>query len=245
MTDPPEPNEPPEAPPLNTPHCQECDAPLDPDQRYCLQCGAPTAKAPRLATGKGARIIALALVLLAIGTGALAVAVSRESSSAATKSGSTPAGTTSPTGTTSTSTGTSSTGTGSGFETVTSGTTTSTPTTSTPTSTPTTSTPTTSTPTTSTPTTSTTASWPAGTQAWTVILASATSQATAESIAAKATGDGLSAGVLYSSAYSTLTPGYWVVFSGTYSTSSAAQAAATSAHGSFPGANARFIPAAS
>lgn len=228
MTDPPEPHEPPDAPPLNTPHCQECDAPLDPDQRYCLQCGAPTAKAPRLATGKGARIIALALVLLAIGTGALAVAVSRESSSAAKTSGSTPAGTTSPTGATGTSTGTGSTGTGSGFETVTSGTT-----------------PTTSTPTTSTPTTSTTASWPAGTQAWTVILASATSQATADSIAAKATGDGLSAGVLYSSAYSTLTPGYWVVFSGTYSTSSAAQAAATSAQGSFPGANARFIPAAS
>ena len=78
-----------------------------------------------------------------------------------------------------------------------------------------------------------------------MVLASATSQATADSIAAKATGDGLSAGVLYSSAYSTLTPGYWVVFSGTYSTSSAAQAAATSAQGSFPGANARFIPAAS
>jgi len=78
-----------------------------------------------------------------------------------------------------------------------------------------------------------------------VILASATSQATAESIAAKATADGLSAGVLYSSAYATLTPGYWVVFSGQYSTQSAAEAAASRAHGSFPGANARYIPAAS
>jgi hypothetical protein len=78
-----------------------------------------------------------------------------------------------------------------------------------------------------------------------VILASATSQSTADSIAAKASGDGLSAGVLYSSAYSTLTPGYWVVFSGQYSTQSAAQAAVTRAQGSFPGANARYIPAAS
>jgi len=78
-----------------------------------------------------------------------------------------------------------------------------------------------------------------------VILASSTSQSTADSIAARATGDGFHAGVLYSSAYSTLTPGYWVVFSGSYSTSSAAQTAATSARSSFPGANARYIPAAS
>ena len=78
-----------------------------------------------------------------------------------------------------------------------------------------------------------------------MILASSTSQATADSIAAKATADGLSAGVLYSSSYATLTPGYWVVFSGQYSTSSAAQAAASSAQGNFPGANARYIPAAS
>jgi hypothetical protein len=77
------------------------------------------------------------------------------------------------------------------------------------------------------------------------VLASATSQATADAIAAKAKADGLSAGVLYSSAYATLTPGYWVVFSGSYSTSSAAQAAATSAQASFPGANVRFIPASS
>jgi len=104
VTDPPEPNEPSEAPPLNTPHCSACDAPLDPGQRYCLQCGAPTARAPRLATGRGARIIALALALLAIGTGALAFAVSRQSNGTVKKTPSVPIGTSSQTGTTHTST---------------------------------------------------------------------------------------------------------------------------------------------
>ena len=78
-----------------------------------------------------------------------------------------------------------------------------------------------------------------------MILASTTSQSTADAIAQKATDDGLHAGVLYSSAYATLTPGYWVVFSGQYSTQSEAEAAAASVQGSFPGAYARYIPAAS
>jgi hypothetical protein len=51
--------------------------------------------------------------------------------------------------------------------------------------------------------------------------------------------------VLYTSAYSTLTPGYWAVFSGTYSTSAAAETAASDAQTHFPGADARFIPASS
>lgn len=235
MTDEPQP---PDAAPLNTPHCSECNAALDPDQRYCLECGAPTSRAPRLATGNGARIVALALILLAVGTGALAVAVTRENHSSNTGGSGT-----STTGTSTTAT----TGTQTGFETVTSGTSSipssSTPTSSTPTSsTPTSSTPTTSTPTTSTPTAS---SWPAGTQAWTVILASETSQADADNIAASATSDGLSAGVLYSSAVPTLSPGYWVVFSGQYATSAAAEAAAESARSDFPDAAAHYIPTAS
>jgi hypothetical protein len=76
-------------------------------------------------------------------------------------------------------------------------------------------------------------------------LASSTSQSTADALAARATSDGLSAGVLYTSAYSTLTPGYWAVFSGTYSTSAAAETAASDAQAHFPGADARFIPASS
>jgi hypothetical protein len=76
-------------------------------------------------------------------------------------------------------------------------------------------------------------------------LASSTSQSTADSVAARATRDGFKAGVLYSSAYATLIPGYWVVFSGTYATASAAETAASDAQSSFPGANVRFIPAAS
>lgn len=241
MTDDPQP---PDAPPLNTPHCAECDAPLDPDQRYCLECGAPTSRAPRLAAARsGAKILALALILLALGTGFLAVAVTRENHSSNTGGIGTSTTSTSTTETTGT-------GTQTGFETVTSGTTTSTPTTSTTsTTTSTTTTPITSTTTTSTPTTSTTAptasSWPPGTQAWTVILASVKTQSSADRIAARASSDGFSAGVLYSSAYSTLSPGYWVVFSGQYASSADATAAATSARSDFPGANARFIPASS
>ncbi len=236
-----------DAPPLNSPHCHECGAPLDPSQRYCLNCGAPTSKAPRMATGKGARVLALSLVLLALGTGFLAVAVSQQSGKTTT------ATSTSGTGTGGFPTDTS--GTGTGFNTVTSGTGT-TPTDTTTTPTDTTTTPTDTTKTTPTDTTKTTptdtgsgaaapASWPAGTSAWTVVLASATSQSSANQIAARASADGLQAGVLYSGAYPTLTPGYWVVFSGTYATSAEAQAAASNAQSSFPGAAARYVASGS
>ena len=57
--------------------------------------------------------------------------------------------------------------------------------------------------------------WPGG-DGFTAILASLSSKAEATSVEAEATSRGLDAGVLYSSDYSSLRPGYWVVFSGVF-----------------------------
>lgn len=75
-------------------------------------------------------------------------------------------------------------------------------------------------PTTSNPSTSSAGSrgdWPGG-SGFTVILASKGSEAEARSLQSQATAAGLDAGVLYSSNFRSLRPGYWVVFSGTFST---------------------------
>jgi hypothetical protein len=56
--------------------------------------------------------------------------------------------------------------------------------------------------------------WPGG-SAYTTILASVTSEAEARRVQAQASARGLDAGVLYSTNYRSLRPGYWVVFSGT------------------------------
>jgi cell division septation protein DedD len=55
--------------------------------------------------------------------------------------------------------------------------------------------------------------WPGG-SGYTTILASLPSKAAALRVQAMARGRGLDAGVLYSTRYSSLRPGYWVVFSG-------------------------------
>ena len=69
------------------------------------------------------------------------------------------------------------------------------------------------------------AEWPAGKTAWTVILESATSESAADAKANELSSDGTSVGVLHSDDFSSLNPGYWVVFSGQYDSQSAAQAA--------------------
>ncbi len=57
----------------------------------------------------------------------------------------------------------------------------------------------------------------------------------------KLEGQGESAGVLFSSDFPDLRPGYWVVFSGSYPSRSAAIAQATKLRPQFPGAYAREI----
>lgn len=56
------------------PECAECHSALEPDQPYCLVCGAPTPRAPRLRPrGRSAGLwIALALTALAVAAGLLA-----------------------------------------------------------------------------------------------------------------------------------------------------------------------------
>ena len=71
--------------------------------------------------------------------------------------------------------------------------------------------------------------WPGGT-GFTAILASVSTEAEARSIQSEATGRGLDAGVLYSSEYSSLRPGYWAVFSGVFPSADRAEARAGHAH---------------
>ena len=66
------------------------------------------------------------------------------------------------------------------------------------------------------------ASWPAGKAAYTLVLISAKSRKQAYAKAREAKSRGIDAGVLHSNDYSSLNPGYWVVFVGQYK--SAAQA---------------------
>jgi SPOR domain len=83
--------------------------------------------------------------------------------------------------------------------------------------------------------------WPGG-SGYTAILTSETSQAAAEATQARAASAGLDAGVLNSSDYSSLRPGYWVVFSGTFDTSQEAAARAQRAQGlGFGSAYPRFV----
>ena len=83
--------------------------------------------------------------------------------------------------------------------------------------------------------------WPGG-SGYTAILASKPSEAEAKSIRRDAVAQGLDAGLLFSSDYSSLNPGYWVVFSGTFDSKqeAAAEADAVEASG-FAGSYAREI----
>jgi hypothetical protein len=71
--------------------------------------------------------------------------------------------------------------------------------------------------------------WPGG-SGFTTILASVSSEGEALSIQSEATGKGLDAGVLLSSDYSSLRPGYWVVFSGVFPNAVGAEERAEHAH---------------
>lgn len=88
--------------------------------------------------------------------------------------------------------------------------------------------------------------WPPGSSGFTVVLSStpeSEGQSKALAVAQQAIDAGLpSVGVLRSSDYSSLRPGWWVVFSGVYATLREAQAAMTDARASgFPSAYSRTI----
>ena len=89
--------------------------------------------------------------------------------------------------------------------------------------------------------------WPVGQVGWAVILASKSQsefqETDAQAIADQAATAGVPmTGVLDSSLFPTLNPGYWAVFSGPYTTKDEAQAAATTIQGQgYPDAYARQV----
>lgn len=83
--------------------------------------------------------------------------------------------------------------------------------------------------------------WPGG-SAYTVVLASETSESAARATQRRASDAGLDAGVLQSSNYSSLRSGYWVVFSGVYAGSGQAKERQTRARSlGFGDAYVRFV----
>jgi hypothetical protein len=89
---------------------------------------------------------------------------------------------------------------------------------------PTTVPPATAVPPSATPPSSGIASWPTGKTAYTVVLISATKRRQANAKAQEAKSRGIDAGVLHSNDYSSLNPGYWVVFVGQYDSAGKASA---------------------
>lgn len=86
------------------------------------------------------------------------------------------------------------------------------------------------------------AEWPADTSAYTVILLSGETRAAARARAGEAVAAGVPAGVLRSDDYSSLNPGFWVVFGGEFDTQEEAQQEAERyASLGFPGGYARFV----
>jgi hypothetical protein len=249
-----------QAPPQPEPRCANCDAPLGEDQAYCLECGEPTPKAPKLRRrGRTALILAGALALLGAGAGGLAFALATRGTNTTTvtspltvATGTAPlssTGTAATAGTLPTDTtltGATGTGTSTALPTSTGLTTATSPSTA-PTAPPTTTA--TAPTTTAAPTTTggggsaTSGDWPAGKAGWTAIVASAKSKSAAEDVKRKLNATGQPAGLLFSSNYSSLRPGYWVVFSGVFDTASEAEAQARKVQSAFPGAYPRHVAA--
>lgn len=210
--------------------CPRCDGPLRADQDWCLNCGA--AVTTHVAGAPGWRTpIAIVGVVLALAAAALLVAFLEISDdaeqevalaptpTATVTPGATPAGEPEPGATPA------------------------------PTATPgTNGTPEASDPDApgaepgaETPPTGSVGEWPAGRSAYTVILASETSRAAAERKAETFTSGGQSVGILDSSQFASLRPGYHVVFSGQYDDMEAAQEAAETLRSTAPDAYARRI----
>jgi hypothetical protein len=217
------------------PHCPRCGAPHDPLQEYCLECGLRLVPLPgrrytrTIVWSRESPIwlwIALgSLLLVALAAGAIvALAATDEEDGAAGGETSQPPITTA-------------TGPPITIDTLTGESTLTIPPPTTTLPTTTTGLTTTTQPTTSTQGTTTTPSgiisWPANTDGWTVILKSTpTSQGRgpADTAAREAISKGLTqVGVLNSSDFSSLNPGYYVTFTGVYTTKQQAQSAVPNA----------------
>ncbi|MEW6583776.1 MAG: SPOR domain-containing protein, partial [Actinomycetota bacterium] len=230
-----EPEEPPagdaEAQPPQEPVCASCGAPIAPDQTYCLECGAPTPAAPRLRTrGRLGLVVGLGLIVAGLGAGALAYALSGEDGGSRGAGGTVTSGTVSggtislPPDTTSVATE---------FPTATEPTVLPTDTTFTDIGT--------DTATDTVDTSAFTSDWPSGQTAFTAILSSVGDLGEAQGTAERVRATGEAAGILFSSDHAGLRPGYYVVFSGVFTTRDAAEAQARKLAADFPGAYVRRV----
>jgi hypothetical protein len=87
---------------------------------------------------------------------------------------------------------------------------------------------------------STFSGWPGG-NGWTVIIASKGSQSDAETIATEAQGKGLTVGILDSGDFSSLNPGYHVVFTEKFDSKSAAEDSLSDVQSDYPDAYVRQV----
>jgi predicted nucleic acid-binding Zn ribbon protein len=221
-------DQPPSPPDGTPPPCPNCGAATTEGQQVCLECGHDLTRTYKRAPGRGVWVAAGVAAVLAVGIGAGfaigALTNDKQKKDVARASTSSTASTVPPATATPTTT----------TPTVpTTPTDTVPPATATPPTTPTTpGVPPASTPPT-TPTTPTTpatppsgsgiAKWPAGTTGYTVVLISAATHKQANAKAREAKSRGIDAGVLHSNNYSSLNPGYWVVFAGQYSSANEAR----------------------
>ena len=221
--------------PPPTTDCPRCGAPLRPDQDWCLNCG--TAVTTEVAGAPGWRTpVAIVAAVLLLAAGALVFAflqISDDAEREAQAPAPTAAPATPPAATTPTPTATP-TPAASASPVPTP------PTTPVPGSTPGAS-PTPGDSATPAPGAGTVGTWPEGEDAWTIVLFSSTRQAEADDKAKGYADQGKSVGVLKSDDYSSLRPGYWVVFSGQYETQEEAQSAAEGFGADAPGAYARQV----
>jgi hypothetical protein len=83
--------------------------------------------------------------------------------------------------------------------------------------------------------------WPAGRSAWTIVLESARTRPAAERIGGSLRAQGDSVGILRSADHPSLRKGYWVVFSGQFSSRKAAEDALAALPAKRPGAYVRRV----
>jgi hypothetical protein len=239
-------DEPPLDPPPEPLRCPSCLAPIEPDQEYCLECGArlePAGEARRSRLGVPIWVAATAAALLLLGGFAIAWGFTRGSGTSTTAASHT-GGPTTPTFTAPASSqlgsGTSSIPSITGTSTVTATTTVTVSTGSGSTGT------TTSNDCGGEPTSAADDSWPNGQNGWMAILSSKpTDTYTFADFCQRlhtAEGQGLTnLGIINSTYYSSLNPDYWVLYEGPFDTHAEATAAAQSAQADWPGAYPRQI----
>jgi hypothetical protein len=212
----------PGAPGAPGPACEHCGHALEPDQEWCLECGAARTLIHRPPDWRipSAVIGIVVLAVLAVFAIALINLSSQSNRSAGVTTITRAAASTTTAGSNTTAPATS----------------------STPTTTAGTTTATASTVSSSGATTVRIPGWPRGLPGWTVAIETTGTRASARKRAAQLIASGLHVGVLLSTRHPEMAPGEWIVFKGRYPTQGAAQTeAATLATAGYPGATAELV----